>query len=329
MSRNSRWCRETSRHQREFHRPGGESVLATALTKQPDVSNLSVGYSGVVSETRVTYSRPMSAQHPSPAGGSIVGGPPDPEHDPTASYALAPSVTAALTRRVLATSGETVEVRSPLDGAPLAHIPQSSDADVEEAFVRARRAQALWARTSLDERAAMLLRLHDLVLDRQDEIIDLIVWESGQGPQARVRRAAAHRADGPLLRPHRPPAPRHPAQAGRRPRPHPGRGQPDPQGRRRDHLAVELPVHDGAVRRAARAARRQRRRRQAGRPDHAVGAAGRRAARAGRLPRGPVAGRRGPRRAGRYGDHRPRRLRLLHRLDGHRQARRAGTAPTG
>ena len=45
-----------------------------------------------------------------------------------------------------------------------------------EAFVRARRAQAAWARTSLDERAAMLLRLHDLVLDRQDEIIDLICW---------------------------------------------------------------------------------------------------------------------------------------------------------
>jgi succinate-semialdehyde dehydrogenase/glutarate-semialdehyde dehydrogenase len=132
----------------------------------------------------------MSAQHPSPAGGSFVAGPPDPEHDPTASYALAPSVTAALTRRVLATSGETVEVRSPLDGAPLAHIPQSSDADVEEAFVRARRAQALWTRTSLDERAAMLLRLHDLVLDRQDEIIDLIVWESG--------KARKHAFDEPL-----------------------------------------------------------------------------------------------------------------------------------
>ena len=132
----------------------------------------------------------MSAQHPSPAGGSFVGGPPDPEHDPTASYALAPSVTAALTRRVLATSGETVQVRSPLDGAPLAHIPQSSDADVEEAFVRARRAQVLWARTSLYERAAMLLRLHDLVLDRQDEIIDLIVWESG--------KARKHAFDEPL-----------------------------------------------------------------------------------------------------------------------------------
>ena len=94
-----------------------------------------------------------------------------------------------------------------------------------------------------------------------------------QGAQARVRRAAAHRADRALLRAHRPPAPRHPAQDRRRTRAHAGRGQPGAQGRRGDHLAVELPVHDGALRRAARAARRQRRGRQARRPDHALGAA--------------------------------------------------------
>ena len=141
----------------------------------------------------------------------------------------------------------------------------------------------------------MLLRLHDLVLDRQDEIIDLIVLGVRQGPQARLRRAAAHRADRPLLRAHGARAPRHRAQARRRPGPDPGRGQPGAQGRRRHHLALELPVHDGAVRRPPRAAGRQRRRRQARRPDHALRAARRPAARGGRLPDGPVAGRRRPR----------------------------------
>ena len=111
-----------------------------------------------------------------------------------------------------------------------------------------------------------------------------------QGPQARLRRAAAHRAHRPLLRAHRPPVPRHPAPARRGPRPHPRRAQPGPQGRRRDHLAVELPVHDGAVRRTARAAGRQRRRRQARRADHAHRAARGRAARAGGHPARPVAG---------------------------------------
>ena len=67
-------------------------------------------------------------------------------------------------------------------------------------YARARRAQESWARTPLAERAEVLLRLHDLVLDRQDEILDLIVLGVRQGPQARLRRAGAHRADRPLLR---------------------------------------------------------------------------------------------------------------------------------
>ncbi|GAA2000422.1 MULTISPECIES: succinic semialdehyde dehydrogenase [Nocardioides] len=132
----------------------------------------------------------MNAANPSPAGGPLVEGPHDPEHDPTASYALEPDYVASLTQRILATSGETVPVRSPLDGAPLAHLPQSSEADVAEAFVRARRAQVAWSRTSLEHRSAILMRLHDLVLDRQEEILDLIVLESG--------KARKHAFDEPL-----------------------------------------------------------------------------------------------------------------------------------
>src|SRR6188472_1049427 len=132
----------------------------------------------------------MSDRNPSPAGGPLVEGPRDPEHDATASYALEPDYAASLTRRILATTGKTVELRSPLNGAPLAHVPQSSADDVAQAFARARKAQQAWSRVSLDDRAAMLLRLHDLILDRQDEIIDLIVWESG--------KARKHAFDEPL-----------------------------------------------------------------------------------------------------------------------------------
>jgi succinate-semialdehyde dehydrogenase / glutarate-semialdehyde dehydrogenase len=132
----------------------------------------------------------MSSQNPTPAGGPLVGGPHDPEHDPRASYGLEPEYVAALTDRLTATSGRTVQVESPLNGGPLANIPQSSEADVKEAFARARRAQAAWARTSLEQRSEILLRLHDLVLERQDEIIDLICWESG--------KARKHAFDEPL-----------------------------------------------------------------------------------------------------------------------------------
>ncbi len=120
----------------------------------------------------------MSEQ--SPASGPVVEGPHDPEHDSTASYALDRQYVAGLTRRVVSTTGETHAVFSPIGGTPLAHVPQSSPADVTAAFARARKAQVAWAATPVDDRAAALMRLHDLLLDRQVELIDLVVWESGK-----------------------------------------------------------------------------------------------------------------------------------------------------
>jgi succinate-semialdehyde dehydrogenase/glutarate-semialdehyde dehydrogenase len=124
----------------------------------------------------------MSAQNPesgNPESG-LVEGPHDPEHDPAASYSLEPGYVEALTRQVLSTTGESVQSTSPINGQPLGSIPQSGEDDVVEAFARARKAQAAWARTSLEHRSEVLMRLHDLVLDRQEEIIDIAVWESGK-----------------------------------------------------------------------------------------------------------------------------------------------------
>jgi succinate-semialdehyde dehydrogenase / glutarate-semialdehyde dehydrogenase len=114
----------------------------------------------------------------------------DPHVDPTATYALDPAYVRALTDRVVAGSGVSVPTSCPFNGQPLGMIPQSDAGDVEEAFRRGRRAQQAWARTSVDERERLMLRLHDLVLDRQDEIIDLICWESG--------KARKHAFDEPL-----------------------------------------------------------------------------------------------------------------------------------
>src|SRR3954453_3185078 len=154
----------------------------------PTADPVSHCYSGVAPRRPGTYSRYMSDRHPS--SGPLVEGPHDPEHDPTATYALDRGYVQGLTEGLVATSGESVEVRSPIGDQPLAHIPQSSEGDVEEAFRRARRAQEAWARTSIDTRTAALLRLHDLVLDRQEEIIDLICLESG--------KARKHAFDEPL-----------------------------------------------------------------------------------------------------------------------------------
>ena len=104
----------------------------------------------------------------------------DPQHDPTASYALDQAFARRLTAFVKASGTEGVTAISPIDHAPLAVIPQSSAADVDAAFKRAEQIQAEWARTPVKERERIMLRFHDLVLERRDEITDLVVLESGK-----------------------------------------------------------------------------------------------------------------------------------------------------
>jgi succinate-semialdehyde dehydrogenase / glutarate-semialdehyde dehydrogenase len=120
----------------------------------------------------------MTAQY-GPSGAPLTG-PADPEHDPSATYALDPALARRLTGRIPSTSGETVTSTAPFTGQPIAAIPRSSVEDVDVAFARARRAQQRWSRVPLEQRAEALLRLHDLVLDRQQQIMDLVQWESGK-----------------------------------------------------------------------------------------------------------------------------------------------------
>ena len=128
-----------------------------------------------------TYHRYMNASpEPVDQPGATATDLLDPDHDPAASYALDQATVRRLTAQLVATGSESKQSVSPINGQPLGHVPQSTEEDVHEAFRRARRAQAVWARTSLEERSRIFLRLHDLVLERQDEIMDLICWESGK-----------------------------------------------------------------------------------------------------------------------------------------------------
>jgi succinate-semialdehyde dehydrogenase / glutarate-semialdehyde dehydrogenase len=75
---------------------------------------------------------------------------------------------------------ETVTTRAPFTGADLAELPLSTPADVATAYDAARVAQRAWSRRSVSDRAAVFLRLHDLVLDRQDEGLDIVQLETGK-----------------------------------------------------------------------------------------------------------------------------------------------------
>jgi succinate-semialdehyde dehydrogenase/glutarate-semialdehyde dehydrogenase len=87
----------------------------------------------------------------------------------------------ALADRV-AVTGERDEltVAEPFTGEPLGSVPACTPADVEAAVERARRAQTDWAARSFGERAAVVLRYHDLVLDRREEVLDIVVGEGGK-----------------------------------------------------------------------------------------------------------------------------------------------------
>lgn len=71
-------------------------------------------------------------------------------------------------------------VMSPLDGRELHRLPQSTARDVELAFEAARVAAPSWGRAGFAARRAVLLRAHDLLLDRSEELIAIVRAETGK-----------------------------------------------------------------------------------------------------------------------------------------------------
>ncbi len=116
------------------------------------------------------------AQAPAKTGTNPLA--PAPEGARTAADVVTPELIAQLTRGVVG-SGRTAN-HTPFTGEKLADLPESTPHDVELAYERARAAQALWAQAPVRQRAAVLLRFHDLVLARQAEVLDLIQLETGK-----------------------------------------------------------------------------------------------------------------------------------------------------
>lgn len=71
-------------------------------------------------------------------------------------------------------------VIAPFTGEVIYDLPLSTERDVELAAERARAAQVEWAALPISRRSAILLRFHDIVLARRDEILDLVQWETGK-----------------------------------------------------------------------------------------------------------------------------------------------------
>ena len=98
------------------------------------------------------------------------------------SERIGPALIGNLLAQITLTGGphEEIAVLAPFHGGRLAGIPSGTGADVRRAVELARNAQPAWAARSFANRARIFLRFHDLLLRRQDEVLDLIQLETGK-----------------------------------------------------------------------------------------------------------------------------------------------------
>lgn len=75
---------------------------------------------------------------------------------------------------------QRISVQAPFTEEHIGSVPACNAVDVEKALSRARTAQRSWSQTPPLRRKTILLNYHEMVLQRQDELLDLIQIESGK-----------------------------------------------------------------------------------------------------------------------------------------------------
>ncbi len=68
----------------------------------------------------------------------------------------------------------------PATGALLGEVPVASASDVAQTIARARKAQSAWSILPVEERSARLLRFRDALVERAEELVDVISRECGK-----------------------------------------------------------------------------------------------------------------------------------------------------
>jgi succinate-semialdehyde dehydrogenase/glutarate-semialdehyde dehydrogenase len=86
----------------------------------------------------------------------------------------------ALIGDLTASSGETVAVLAPFTGEVLHALPLSTAQDVSDVAVAARVAQRSWWAAGFAHRRTVLLRAHDLLLERRELLLDAVQTETGK-----------------------------------------------------------------------------------------------------------------------------------------------------
>lgn len=79
-----------------------------------------------------------------------------------------------------------IVITSPANGVEIGRIPVMNADEVKAAVARAREAQVEWAKVPLAERVKKVRRYRDELLDRSQELVDLLVAENGKTPEEAV-----------------------------------------------------------------------------------------------------------------------------------------------
>ncbi len=90
--------------------------------------------------------------------------------------AVAPSPT----RRALADDAPSISVTNPISGETAGVVPRQGAGDVLAAIERARAAQGTWAALPYRKRAAAIIRFHNAILKRREELFEVMQAESGK-----------------------------------------------------------------------------------------------------------------------------------------------------
>jgi len=87
---------------------------------------------------------------------------------------------AELTPDLTATATTTVQVVAPFSGTTLHDLPHSTVDDVAAAASSAREAQRAWWAAGFAHRRSVLLRAHDLLMERRERLLDAVQTETGK-----------------------------------------------------------------------------------------------------------------------------------------------------
>ncbi|YBV97197.1 NAD-dependent succinate-semialdehyde dehydrogenase [Phyllobacteriaceae bacterium JZ32] len=81
---------------------------------------------------------------------------------------------------VEADSGQAIDVVNPATGLKIGTVPNSGKAETARAIQAAAEAFESWKKTSANERAKLMRKLHDLILENQDSLAELLTLEQGK-----------------------------------------------------------------------------------------------------------------------------------------------------